>query len=334
MANVDPRVKRLIIQRARKYGVDPAAALAVAMGEGGLRNRKNDRGDGGRSFGPFQEYEEGALPRHLVGKPEAADRWAWSAAGIDHAIRLMAESGAAGLKGEAAVNAIVRKFERPADPDTSVANAIKRLGTTKIAKTGPSLKVPVSGAGSTLAYGGAGGPELPVPAQALGTLNDIFRKVGLEPLDIVGDLPLPRKQPSPSVPGRAVTPPSTAAAPAQTPALKLPRVKRMVNLIGYAQKLGLRVSENPFVDGVEPVHVSGSHHYQVVGKHKGKKVGRAIDVAGDPEALKQFWAYAETFAGNGLDDLFWDAAGYSYDRGKRWDRVLGDHGDHLHLSIR
>lgn len=124
-------VPRLIQELAPRYGIDPRAALVVARGEGGLVNRADDVGDlaGGGSYGPFQLYAKGALPRQFVGKPDAADAWAWSPAGIEYALRKMKESGASGLQGPAAVEAIIRKFERPADPDKSVQLALGRLGS-------------------------------------------------------------------------------------------------------------------------------------------------------------------------------------------------------------
>lgn len=130
MARTVP-VPRLIRELAPRYGIDAAAAIAVARGEGGLVNRAGDVGDlaGGGSFGPFQLYTKGALPAQFRGKPAAADSWAWSPDGIGYALRKMKEAGAGGLQGRAAVEAIVRRFERPADPDTSVRNAIGRLGS-------------------------------------------------------------------------------------------------------------------------------------------------------------------------------------------------------------
>ena len=119
-----PDVTALIHSLAPRFGIDPAAAVAVARSEGGLANRASDRGDGGRSFGPFQLYEKGALPREFVGRPDQADAWAWSQAGISYALRKMAEAGAAGLKGREAVNTIVRRFERPADPDGQVRKSL------------------------------------------------------------------------------------------------------------------------------------------------------------------------------------------------------------------
>ena len=112
-------------------GLDPRAVIAVARGEGGLVNRKNDIGDkaGGGSYGPFQLYAQGALPGKYRGNPNLADTWAWSPEGINYALRKM--SGVAGgLHGEAAVRAIITKFERPKDPQGSIANALARLGNT------------------------------------------------------------------------------------------------------------------------------------------------------------------------------------------------------------
>lgn len=140
-------VGALIDRIAPRYGIDPAAARAVARGEGGLVNRANDIGDlsGGGSYGPFQLYAQGALPPQYRGNRRAADAWAWSPAGIEYAIRKMAESGAKGLTGRAAVETIIRRFERPADPDTSVQNALGRLGTPA-APSGPVA--PAQAAGS------------------------------------------------------------------------------------------------------------------------------------------------------------------------------------------
>lgn len=118
-----------VLHNAPRYGLDPQAVIAVARTEGGLVNRADDRGDGGRSFGPHQLFEGGALPKQFVGRPDAADAWAWSPAGFDYALRKMVEAGAAGLRGQAAVNTIVRKFERPADPDGEVQKALGFLSS-------------------------------------------------------------------------------------------------------------------------------------------------------------------------------------------------------------
>lgn len=122
----------LIRALAPRYGIDPAAAIAVARGEGGLVNRDDDVGDlaGGGSYGPFQLYTKGELPKQYHGNPQAADSWAWSPDGISYALNRMSQTGARGLSGSQAVETIIRKFERPADPDSSVRNAISRLGSS------------------------------------------------------------------------------------------------------------------------------------------------------------------------------------------------------------
>lgn len=75
-------------------------------------------GDHGTSFGPWQLHVGGALP---AGKGAA---WANSRAGVLYALRKMAESGARGLHGQAAVSSIARNFERPADPGAEIRTAL------------------------------------------------------------------------------------------------------------------------------------------------------------------------------------------------------------------
>lgn len=116
--SVDPKVKQLIIQEAIRRKLDPYAVQAVALGEGGLR--WGSVGDNNTSFGPFQLHIGGALPR---GKDAS---WANSPEGIRYALDQMVKVGAAGLKGNRAIDTIIRKFERPANPSASVQNAIGR----------------------------------------------------------------------------------------------------------------------------------------------------------------------------------------------------------------
>lgn len=117
---VDPRLRQEIVSYARRYNLDPQAVLSVGWAETGLR--RHAVGDRGTSFGPFQLHQGGALPRGK-GLP-----WAGSTAGIHYAVRKMAESGASGLSGRRAVDAIVRRFERPADPTSEVGRAMAFYG--------------------------------------------------------------------------------------------------------------------------------------------------------------------------------------------------------------
>lgn len=117
-AGWDPNIYRLIVAGSRAYNLDPAAVIAVALGEGGIR--AGGVGDNNTSFGPFQLHIGGALPKGKT--PE----WASSREGIYYALRQMAGVGAAGLTGDKAIDTIIRKFERPARPDASVTNAVGR----------------------------------------------------------------------------------------------------------------------------------------------------------------------------------------------------------------
>ena len=133
----------------RRLGLDPKAVEAVARGEGGLAPRPGlqDVGDqsGGGSYGPFQLYTQGALPRNIARLPMAQrDAWAWSPAGIQYALGRIA-SVARGQKGEQAVRSIITKFERPANPQKSITNALGRLGSNG---TGPGVSAPVLGGAS------------------------------------------------------------------------------------------------------------------------------------------------------------------------------------------
>ena len=132
----DHGVFREIVSAAIANNLDPAAVIAVALGEGGVRY--GAVGDNNTSFGPFQLHVGGALPE---GKDAA---WANSPEGIRYAIRSIIKAGAAGKRGNAAINTIIRRFERPANPDASVTNAIERYsGLTWINKNG--VPTPVAG---------------------------------------------------------------------------------------------------------------------------------------------------------------------------------------------
>jgi len=118
---LDPRLWAIIRQYAPRYGLDPRAVAAVAMNESGGRfGAAGDRTASGipTSFGPWQLHVGGALP---AGK---GARWANSLPGILYTFRQMASSGARGLRGPAAVSAIARGFERPADPGAEIRTAL------------------------------------------------------------------------------------------------------------------------------------------------------------------------------------------------------------------
>lgn len=317
-----PLIRRL----APQYGIDPRAAIAVALGEGGLQNREGDIGDlsGGGSYGPFQLYTKGALPAQYRGKPQLADAWAWSPEGIKYALSRMQAAGAGGLKGNAAVEAIVRRFERPADPDKSVRLALSRLGN-----------LPVDGGVAQSAEQGTFNPKVAgsIPAALTGgdrrsaILQALIR--GDDPHDVIQSLPGMRETPSARTIGPSPNPTSRATVPTQGAVLpsvagkgireliydpvgsvfdgvrsdkaygghgshlhfagKTPQ--QMLTAIQIAQALGLTVRENPYTDPVDPVHSKNSHHYRVFpGLYKGRKLGEAADISGDPAKLRTLFA--------------------------------------------
>ena len=122
-------------ERAPAFGLDPNAVLAVALQEGA----GGGIGDGGTSFGPWQLHYGGALPSKVYrGRYSAqTNAWAWSPAGIDYALSRMRAAGAGDLQGRPAVEAIVRNFERPANPDAEVARALAAYGGPASGSRGP-----------------------------------------------------------------------------------------------------------------------------------------------------------------------------------------------------
>lgn len=144
MATIDPRLWAIIQRYAPRYGLDPRAVAAISMNESG--GRFGAVGDNGSSFGPWQLHVGGALPR---GKGAA---WANSLPGVLYAFRQMANSGARGLHGQAAVAAIARRFERPADPGAEIRTALSYYSRPGFARGSA-----VAGAGGGGIAGGGGG---------------------------------------------------------------------------------------------------------------------------------------------------------------------------------
>lgn len=112
--------EKYIARMARRYGLDPAAVLANAAGEG----LSGGVGDGGHAFGPFQMNDAGGVLTNDPNPQHHTNAYAWSNAGINRALRAMA-TVAKGLHGEAAVRAIVTRYERPADTSGAIS---ARLG--------------------------------------------------------------------------------------------------------------------------------------------------------------------------------------------------------------
>lgn len=298
-------VPQLIRRYAKQYNVGPWAAMAVAMAEGGLR--WGAVGDQGTSFGPFQLHRGGALP---AGKGAA---WANSPAGIEYAIRRMAESGAAGLRGRAAINSIVRNFERPADPDAEIKRA---MGYWQDLRGGP---LPLGG-GPQAAQFWAYDPKDISSAQGKTAALSLL---GVNPVlaAAVGKRISQQVQPqlyNMNIPGMGVGGQSGSDL--------------MLALLAMARKMGMTSLENPYVDAVAPVHTKGSYHYQnFPGKYNGRTLGRGVDISGGN--MQQFLqAVLRRWGRSPFTEIFYDPWG-QWDAGRFSRQGIGGHSDHIHFSI-
>lgn len=163
---------QFIRQRAIKYGLDPNAVLAIGSVEGySALHGGTSIGDNGTSFGPFQLHEGGALPK---GKDS---NWAHSAAGIDYALRRMS-AVARGLQGQAAVQAISSRFERPADVSGEVSKAMQFYGGGS-SKPLDAAWGPHSGSGGTVG-GKAGQGQSGLPPASMQAFKSMAAAVMLQ----------------------------------------------------------------------------------------------------------------------------------------------------------
>lgn len=112
----------------------------------------------------------------------------------------------------------------------------------------------------------------------------------------------------------------------------LPLSGNRVNFIQEAMKkartMGLRVGENSLYDPVDPVHVSGSYHYQ---QFPNTNIGRAADISGNPQAMSNFYAWAQSRYGKSLTELFYDPLG-GIKNGQQIG-AIGNHMDHVHIAF-
>lgn len=321
-------VRSLIVQYARKHGVDPRAALAVARGEGGIRY--GAVGDQGTSFGPFQLHVGGALPR---GRDAA---WANSPAGLEYAIRKMAESGARGLTGAEAINAIVRRFERPADPDASVANAIERYGSQEPRSNVVPLHRATTPAepGALSAFQDQRQGLREQMAAALIQANQRNQFATAEASPILQQLAQLHPPDTGQLPGQSPAPGARPIGKPQPPGALPPDARAMLALIAEAKRRGLQARENPYVGGVGSGHVEGSHHGQVfAGKYNGRQLGRGLDVSGGtPAELESYFDWAAGRYGKTIPELILDSRGSIFD-GHRSTRPYGGHRSHVHAGL-
>jgi hypothetical protein len=163
------QAQQYIARQSASYGLDPAAVLSVAAGEGlstaGYAGPHPDPAAGAPNafaVGPFQLNSAGALGNSPAAHfdSQSASAWAWSTDGIDWALGQIA-GVAHGKSGSDAIWAIVHMFERPANPDLSTTNAQGRYPAyyqqySNIEDiTGSAPYTPTPGASTTSATAGA-----------------------------------------------------------------------------------------------------------------------------------------------------------------------------------
>jgi hypothetical protein len=327
----DPKMVQWMRKSARRYGVDFQSVLSVALTEGGLQS--GAVGDGGTSFGPFQLHRGGALP---TGRGEA---WANSRQGIDYAIRKMAESGAKGLTGAAARESIIRNFERPFDPDRSIARASEFASQIAAGALGKGVKVSGKGKGDGggLVLAGQGFPVVGgavnnnIVAGLLAASTE-FARTGNFKTDVVMQALMAKAQENDSVVkvrnkkgrGSTTVPASTVGDPEKS----LRHVMKVAR-----DRFGLRVGENSLYDHVDRVHTETSNHYQTFdgSNNYNKSIGRAADISGDPTAMMAFTKWAHANYRGQTRELFHDPWGGT--KANKSVGAIGGHDKHVHIAF-
>jgi hypothetical protein len=192
-------------------------------------------------------------------------------------------SVAGGLHGANAISNIVRRFERPADPGSEVAGALASYGVSPSPGNPGGVPLASSAAGPTPLHDNSllqavlsGGSLLPIIRQR-------YQGAGSSGMPLRGVVSPPN---APTLLGSPVEllqegtgGPTHSTGPHIHAAYTDP--KEMLAAIHLAESLGLRVAENPYTGGVDPVHAKGSYHYRTFpGLYNGKRLGEAIDVTG------------------------------------------------------
>lgn len=328
---------------APRLGLDDRAVEIVAGGEGGLK--WGAVGDGGYAHGPFQQNAAGGVltNRWKTNGRANAIAYANSEAGMVEAMRAMANAGARGQTGLQAVSTIISKYERPADIPGSIQKA--RARWKEWGYGGGNTPTNVRHAGGA-EQSMASSPVFGLDASTSGVeaqrkaAGEFFRSRAMARIQgaaVPGISSLATTLRSIRQEQNAQSVPELPAPVGEVPSTARPKASDDIPFVlqagNYAQSLGLSVRENPYYDKVDPVHTKNSDHYRTAGTYRGKQYGAALDVSGDPEKQKRFFKWLEANRKQGLDDMFNDPMGYSYDEGKRWNKTIGGHGKHVHASF-
>lgn len=163
MANANATAVQAIKTAAAKYGLDPAAMIAVSRVESGLNPRAV--GDGGHAFGLFQFNNAGGI---ITGDPNPGKYLDPNYNAMEAARHIASIKGARQARGADAVRLIVNNFERPANKGAEISKALSYLTGAPSPTISTSSKPPSINSQPSLASSN-GNPSVPAanPLQSL-----------------------------------------------------------------------------------------------------------------------------------------------------------------------
>lgn len=162
-----PLVQALNAALTRYPSLDPNAVRAVASQEG----LSGGIGDGGHAYGDFQMNNAGGVitGSHPGTYDQGIEQWANSPEGLNFALSKI-NAVAAGLKGQSAIDNIVTRFERPANPQREIQGASAAYGGLPPMPAGPPPAA-TAGAGAGAAAKVAPGGRVPTASPILAALK-------------------------------------------------------------------------------------------------------------------------------------------------------------------
>lgn len=159
-------------QRADALQLDELAVFAEAYNEG----MGGGIGDSGHSYGPWQLYTGGRLPRIYSKYPPYSaqvNAWAWSEQGIDYAMRGMAGTAAKGKHGLDAVTILTRDYEAPANWEAQ--NLVRQRTYEQLSRLGGGAWTFLAGIAAGPKGAPAAPPAAPTPAPQPSGLTQNWR---------------------------------------------------------------------------------------------------------------------------------------------------------------
>lgn len=132
MPNANATAVQAIKTAAAKYGIDPAAMIAVSRVESGLN--PSAVGDNGHAFGLFQFNNAGGT---ITGDPNPQKYLDANFNAMQAARHIASIKGIKNARGADAVKLIVNQFERPANKSGEISKALSYLGDSAV--TAPTI---------------------------------------------------------------------------------------------------------------------------------------------------------------------------------------------------